>query len=44
MLEPAPPAGFLAIAPEYTEAATVPRLLVLHTRRQPDPSTSSTGV
>ncbi len=29
MLEPAPPAGFLALAPEYTEAATVPRLLVL---------------
>ena len=33
MLEPAPPAGFLALAPEYTEAATVPRLLVLVTRR-----------
>ncbi len=33
MLEPAPPAGFLALAPEYTDAATVPRLLVLVTRR-----------
>lgn len=29
MLEPAPPAGFLARAPEYQEAASVPRLLVL---------------
>ncbi len=33
MLEPAPPPGFLAVAPEYTEAATVPRLLVLHCQR-----------
>ena len=29
MLEPPPPAGFLALAPEYVEAATVPRLLYL---------------
>jgi SAM-dependent methyltransferase len=29
MEEPAPPAGFLALAPEYTDAATVPRLLLL---------------
>lgn len=29
MEEPAPPPGFLALAPEYTEAATVPRLLLL---------------
>lgn len=29
MVEPEPPAGFLALAPEYTEAATVPRLLYL---------------
>ncbi|MFV0307663.1 MAG: class I SAM-dependent methyltransferase [Desertimonas sp.] len=29
MVEPAPPPGFLALAPEYTEAATVPRLLYL---------------
>ena len=29
MVEPAPPAGFLALAPEYTEAATIPRLLYL---------------
>jgi SAM-dependent methyltransferase len=35
MIEPAPPAGFLALAPEYTEAATVPRLLYLRTRRVP---------
>ena len=33
MLEPAPPPGFLALAPEYVEAATVPRLLYLRTRR-----------
>lgn len=33
MLEPAPPAGFIARAPEYAEADTVPRLLVLVTRR-----------
>ncbi len=29
MLEPAPPAGFIAKAPEYQDAATIPRLLVL---------------
>lgn len=29
MEEPAPPPGFLALAPEYTDAATVPRLLLL---------------
>ena len=29
MLEPSPPPGFLALAPEYREAATVPRLLYL---------------
>ena len=29
MDEPAPPPGFLALAPEYTDAATVPRLLLL---------------
>ena len=33
MIEPAPPPGFLARAEEYTEAATVPRLLVLVARR-----------
>jgi hypothetical protein len=33
MVEPPPPPGFLALAPEYTEAATVPRLLYLRTRR-----------
>ncbi len=33
MVEPAPPPGFLALAPEYADAATVPRLLYLRTRR-----------
>jgi len=33
MLEPAPPPGFLARAPEYAEAATVPRLMFLRFRR-----------
>jgi SAM-dependent methyltransferase len=32
MLEPPPPAGFLARATEYVEAASIPRLLVLITR------------
>ncbi len=31
--EPAPPPGFLAQAPEYFEAATVPRLLMLDLRK-----------
>ena len=39
MVEPAPPPGFLAGAPEYAEAATIPRLLLLRFRRQ-DPSES----
>ncbi len=33
MVEPAPPPGFLARAQEYADAATIPRLLVLVTRR-----------
>jgi SAM-dependent methyltransferase len=33
MDEPAPPPGFLAQAPEYIEAATIPRLLVLRARK-----------
>ncbi len=33
MIEPAPPAGFMARAPEYRDAATIPRLLVLLARR-----------
>ncbi len=33
MLEPEPPAGFLARAAAYEDAATIPRLLVLVTRR-----------
>jgi SAM-dependent methyltransferase len=32
MVEPAPPPGFLERAPEYTEAATIPRLLYLRLR------------
>ena len=36
MLEPAPPAGFLARAHEYEEAATIPRLLVLLCERSSD--------
>ena len=35
MVEPAPPKGFLDRAPEYTEAASVPRLLLLVARRTP---------
>jgi SAM-dependent methyltransferase len=31
MEEPAPPEGFIAQAPEYREAASIPRLLFLHT-------------
>ena len=34
MDEPPPPTGFLSRAPEYEEAATIPRLLVLVTRKQ----------
>ena len=33
MEEPPPPPGFLARAPEYGEAATIPRLLVLRARK-----------
>jgi len=32
--EPPPPPGFLARAPEYTDAATIPRLLLLVTRKR----------
>jgi SAM-dependent methyltransferase len=32
MIEPAPPRGFLARAPEYPDAATIPRLVYLRTR------------
>jgi SAM-dependent methyltransferase len=34
MDEPAPPPGFLARAEEYLEAATIPRLLFLHTEKR----------
>ncbi|WP_420437285.1 class I SAM-dependent methyltransferase [Candidatus Poriferisocius sp.] len=34
MLEPAPPPGFLAAAPEYSQAQTIPRLLVLVCRKE----------
>jgi SAM-dependent methyltransferase len=33
MAEPAPPAGFIARAEEYAQAATIPRLLYLRTRK-----------
>jgi SAM-dependent methyltransferase len=33
MEEPPPPPGFVARAPEYVEAATIPRLLVLRARK-----------
>jgi hypothetical protein len=33
MDEPAPPPGFIAKADEYREAATIPRLLLLRSRR-----------
>jgi SAM-dependent methyltransferase len=35
MVEPAPPVGFLALAAEYGQAATIPRLLALLTEKQP---------
>jgi SAM-dependent methyltransferase len=35
MEEPAPPPGFLALAEEYADAATIPRLLYLHTVKHP---------
>ncbi|HEY4331110.1 MAG TPA: class I SAM-dependent methyltransferase, partial [Ilumatobacteraceae bacterium] len=33
MMEPAPPSGFLDRAEEYADAATIPRLLYLRTRK-----------
>jgi hypothetical protein len=33
LLEPAPPQGFIDRAPEYSEVATIPRLLTLVARR-----------
>ena len=33
MVEPAPPAGFLAQADEYAEASTIPRLLLLRSEK-----------
>jgi SAM-dependent methyltransferase len=36
MEEPAPPPGFLARAPEYAQAATIPRLLVLVLEHLPE--------
>jgi SAM-dependent methyltransferase len=35
MEEPAPPPGFLVRAREYAEAATIPRLLLLHAEKRP---------
>jgi SAM-dependent methyltransferase len=34
MVEPAPPARFIALAPQYADAATIPRLLVLRTEKR----------
>ncbi len=34
MEEPAPPPGFLARAPEYPDAASIPRLLLLRLQKQ----------
>ena len=34
MLEPAPPPRFLAMAPEYRDAAAIPRLLVLRAEKR----------
>ncbi|MEZ5343519.1 MAG: hypothetical protein R2706_19400 [Acidimicrobiales bacterium] len=34
MNEPAPPPAFLAQAPEYFDASTVPRLLALHLEKR----------
>jgi hypothetical protein len=34
MVEPPPPDGFLAKATEYVDAATIPRLLYLRTRKR----------
>ena len=36
MIEPTPPAGFLALADEYAAAAAIPRLLYLRLRRTAD--------
>lgn len=33
MIEPPPPPGFLAVAPEYSEAQAIPRLMVLRATR-----------
>jgi SAM-dependent methyltransferase len=38
MDEPAPPPGFIAQAPEYADQATIPRLMVLVTRKTGAPS------
>ena len=38
MLEPPPPPGFVAKAPEYLQTATIPRLLVLDAQRRSLPS------
>ena len=40
MVEPAPPAGFIARASEYEAAATIPRLLLLRCQKRPRPALS----
>ena len=41
MLEPPPPPGFLAAAQEYTDAASIPRLLYLRCEREAGPYASA---
>jgi RNase adapter protein RapZ len=43
MVEPAPPPGFLARAPEYPDAATIPRLLYLRLRGSTGADTVADG-
>lgn len=43
MDEPSPPAGFLAQAPQYEAASTVPRLLALHCVKRPALDASEMG-
>mgnify|MGYP003526841692 CR=1 FL=1 len=42
MLEPPPPPGFLALAPEYEEAASIPRLLFLRCTKRAAPAAPET--
>ena len=44
MEEPAPPAGFLALAEEYSEAASIPRLLFLRAEKLVSPALGEGGI